>query len=154
MIFPIKSEDYHHNEIKRLKKSNEHRSSLDVSNAGLSSWATMALVARHERAISALCAGKNGKPAALISGLWLGDRLVSNERTWDRYGKQQWILSTEQRAEFNRYAIPCGNRSRVQRSLGMVEETRSVPVRPHFKVVSNGVGCPESYRFEAMELAA
>lgn len=146
--FEIRSADYHRAEIARLNSENDARRDRDVYDVALSSWAADCLIERHETALEALDAGDGVNPAAEILGLWHGDRLVSTEREIDSYGKRRWLLTPEQRYEFSRYAIPCGERSRVQRALGLREERRLMPVGRSIRVVGSGIGGAESYRLD------
>ena len=148
MYFKIITTTFHSSEIERIKLNNAARRQRDVSDVGLSSWATGCLIGRHRRAIEALEAGDSGFPSAPIFALWHGEKMVSTTRSTDRYGKVHWSLTAEQRANFNRYSIPCGERSRVQRSLGLREERRIVRVNPWFEIVGNGIGGRESYKFD------
>lgn len=145
--FQIHTADHHRAEIARLEAQQQARRERDVYDVALSSWAADCLIERHETALEALEAGDGVHPAAEVFGLWHGDRLVSTERETDRYGTDRWVLTPEQRRELDRYAVPCGARSRVQRALGLHEERRTVAVQPCFRVVGSGIGGAESYRF-------
>lgn len=131
--YPIKTVEYHEKQLEDCQSNNRRRLDLDVSDVALSTWADATMVEFHRLAIAALKRGaENGidGPAGYFPRLYaveyekeveLDARLVSGQ-----YGLV-WLLSDKDAERFGRRFIPTGKGSRVQRKLGLREDTVLAP---------------------------
>ena len=147
--YAIKTPEYHRAELARNAADNLRRLDYDVSDVGLSSWASDQLMNYHHAALEALALGAaHGMSGPAVEHTFLVDRdgnhvsSVVDTNYFNGSPKREWRLTREQRAALGRYSIPAGKTSRVQKQLGLREETVVVPAKRFFDAEGTFVGGP------------
>jgi len=147
--YAIKTPEYHLAQIARHAGDNARRLDYDVSDVGLSSWASDQRMNFHHEALEALALGEaHGIPGPAVEHTFLVDdagNFVSSTVDTNYFNgspKREWRLSREQRTALGRYAVPAGKTSRVQKQLGLREKTLVVPAKRFFDAEGTFVGGP------------
>ena len=147
--YAIKTPEYHLAQIARHAGDNARRLDYDVSDVGLSSWASGQLMSYHHAALEALALGeKHGFDGPAVEATFLVDAdgdIVSTTVDTNYFNgnpKQEWRLTREQRTALGRYSIPAGKTSRIQKQLGLHEKTVVVPSKRFFDAEGTFVGGP------------
>ena len=147
MAYVIKTVEYHQNAIAECRAANIRRLDLNVEDCALSFWADQNMIQFHEQAIKALQLGSESGidgPAGYGLRLMQGERTVNARTVNGQYG-DVWLLSDEEAQRFGRKFVPVGEKSRVQKSLGLSEAEVLVPVSRKMASHCAGIGCPVSF---------
>lgn len=140
--YPIKTPAFHRAELARQADDNHRRLDYDVSDVGLSSWASGQLMSYHHAALEALALGAVhgiAGPAVEADFLMDGDgNVVAYEKVWKAFErqppKQMWRLPRAQAERLGRWNIPAGEKSRVQKQLGLREAHAIVPAEREVRI--------------------
>ena len=97
----------------------------------------------HHEALKALAMGAvHGIPGPAVEGDFLVDgdgNVVAYEKVWKAFerqpAKEMWKLPRAQAERFGRWNIPAGEKSRVQKQLGLREAHLVVPAKPEVVIV-------------------
>jgi len=97
----------------------------------------------HHDALRALAMGAvHGIPGPAIEGDFLVDaknNVVAYEKVWKAFerqpAKEMWKLPRAQAERFGRWNIPAGEKSRIQKQLGLREAHLVVPAKPEVAIV-------------------
>jgi hypothetical protein len=149
MSYQIRTIEFHQNRIERDTAKNVERLDYDVSEVGLSSWASSQMIDFDRLAIRLL---KNGAelgidgPAArreLLVEVETG-RVVSRRRIDNQWGSS-WLLGDEDADRYGRRFIPYGSNSRIQRSHGLKQTEAVEPCSRFVRSRCAGIGLPVSF---------
>jgi hypothetical protein len=152
MAYLIKSIEYHKAAIAAAEADTKRIKSdpcWENSESGLSLWSNSTMRDYHSKAIAALEAGaKLGieGPAGDVFVLVDADGNIVADKT---YGKSfnghmsySWYLYPAAAEKFGRKYMPKGSKSKIQKSLGLKEEWKMVPVKSYFDAHCAYVGAP------------
>jgi hypothetical protein len=145
MAYTIQTVKAHRDALKREAENAKRRLDLDVSDAGLSSWAGDAMTMFHHAALEALALGKKHGirgPAVEVPVLVdAAGQLVDARLRQGDFGLY-WHLGKDAEQRFGKRFVPHGGTSRVQRQLGLREARRVVPASRSVQARTAGRGSP------------
>jgi hypothetical protein len=149
MSYEIRTIEYHRNEIEASAKRNQRRLDYDVEDVALSSWGDSQMISFHTMAINLLENGQEAGidgPAADKRILWDKQRdcEVDAKVIPTQYGSC-WILETDEEQRYGRKFIPIGERSRVQKGLGLEERWELRACSRYAGTACAGIGMPVSF---------
>lgn len=152
MGYEIKSVEYHQSALERISASLERIMSspeFEYSESGLSVWASQQSISYHRHALEVLKLGAESGiegPAAELPVLVSESGEVVSSRY---YGKSfsghvsySWWLVPELAERYGRKYVPKGERSKIQKALGLHEEYRVLPIKPYFEASCAFRGAP------------
>jgi len=149
MSYEIRTIEFHQNRIERDTAKNVERLDFDVSDVGLSSWASSQMIDFDRLAIRLL---ENGAelgidgPAARREILVDAEtgRVVSKHRIYNQWGSS-WLLNDDDAERFGRRFIPYGSMSRIQIKHGLKQTETIEPCSRFVRSRCAGVGLPVSF---------
>lgn len=151
MAYKIETLEYHENCLNRSKANSERilsDSCWENSESGLSLWGDSVMGSFHRYAIEMIKLGQAmgiDGPADSKKVLVDADgNVVSNRMIEGQWGSS-WLVGEEGEKRFGRAFIPIGEKSRVQKNLGLSEEYRVVPVSNYLDSRCAFVGAPVSF---------
>lgn len=157
MAYLIKSVAYHEAAIAAAKADTKRIKSdpcWENSESGLSLWSNSTMVSYHETALAALKAGAElgiEGPAAKVKVLVDSDGAVVSGKTYSKsfngHVSSSWYLFPKAAEKYGRKYIPVGSKSKIQKSLGLKEEYKLVPVKPYLDASCAYVGAPVWFNF-------
>jgi hypothetical protein len=149
MAYVIKTPEHHTAERARHGADNLRRLDFDVEDVGLSAWASSSMMDFHSLALDALALGEAhgfDGPAVLARVLVDAEGNIVSDTVDTSYfngvAKQGWRLTPAQRTALGRYNVPVGEKSRVQRTLGLREEERVLPASRYVEAECAFRGAP------------
>ena len=145
MAYRIETRKSHAAALKRIADNAGRRlaEQQNVEECGLSSWAGDSMARFHQLAIEAIdCGAENGMDVAAWDFTVLVDAATGAEvgkLICGQFGLC-YLLSDEEAGRYGRRFVPVGERSRVQRQLGLREESRVLPVSQWVRATCACVG--------------
>jgi len=151
MSYRIETIEIHQGAIDRSRADNERIHSdpcWENVESGMSLWANDTMLRFHRYAIEMLKLGESvgiDGPADHCLCLFDSDgKVVSNRIIHTQYGSS-WLVGKSGRKRFGRGFVPTGKNSRIQKKLGLREDTMILPVRKYLKSHCSFVGGAVSF---------
>lgn len=162
-MYEIKTIDFHKNALEAISKRNQERvdEQVDPSDCALSSWGSSTMISFHRHAIELLETGLRelGREVPCLNMNTLVDadnNVVSGTISSSSFnGKEtlSWVLNDEMAEKYERFYIPFGDNSRIQKKFGLKQVRMMQETKPHLVAKCAFIGSGVSFKSVRIDAA-